>query len=139
MPCPFYQIYEGAAIMAGAKPVYIPTTAENDFVMDLEASASEEELENAQLVFCLLPEQPDRKSPRPGSLEKLFELADKYNFIIASDECYSEIYFDEDNPRLELLQAAKILGRDDFDKLVVFFKFVQALKHSGHENRIRGR
>ncbi|MFG6371468.1 MAG: succinyldiaminopimelate transaminase [Turicimonas muris] len=120
MPCPFYQIYEGAAIMAGAKPVYIPTTAENDFVMDLEASASEEELENAQLVFVCSPSNPTGKVLGLAHWKKLFELADKYNFIIASDECYSEIYFDEDNPPLGALQAAKILGRDDFDKLVVF-------------------
>ncbi|WP_300948513.1 aminotransferase class I/II-fold pyridoxal phosphate-dependent enzyme, partial [Turicimonas muris] len=90
------------------------------FVMDLEASASEEELENAQLVFVCSPSNPTGKVLGLAHWKKLFELADKYNFIIASDECYSEIYFDEDNPPLGALQAAKILGRDDFDKLVVF-------------------
>ena len=120
MPCPFYQIYEGAAIMAGAEPVYIPTTAENGFVMDLEAHASEEQLKRAQLVFVCSPSNPTGKVLSLDHWKKLFELADKYNFIIGSDECYSEIFFDEKNPPLGALEAAKILGRDDFDKLIVF-------------------
>lgn len=120
MPCPFYQIYEGATIMAGAKPVYIPTSAENGFTMDLEAYASKEELKNAQLVFVCSPSNPTGKVLHLEHWKKLFELADKYNFVIGSDECYSEIYFDEENPPLGALRASQLLGRNDFDKLIVF-------------------
>ncbi len=120
MPCPFYQIYEGAALMAGAQPIYVATTRENNFIMDLEKALSPEDLKRTQLVFVCSPSNPTGKVLKLEHWKKLFDLADKYDFVIGSDECYSEIYFDEDNPPLSALAAAKLLGRDDFDKIIVF-------------------
>lgn len=119
IPCPFYQIYEGAAFMAGATPYYCPATAENDFKPDI-AGIDPEVLKKTQLLFVCSPSNPTGKVLNLQDWKQLFELADKYDFVIASDECYSEIYFDETKPPLGALEAAKLLGRDDFDKLIVF-------------------
>jgi N-succinyldiaminopimelate aminotransferase len=118
-PNPFYQIYEGAAFLAGAEPIFLNTLPENDFEMDW-ASVPESTWKDVQLVFVCSPGNPTGKVLGLDSWKMLFELSDRYGFVIASDECYSEIYFDEANPPLGGLTAAKQLGRDDFRNLVMF-------------------
>lgn len=117
-PNPFYQIYEGAAFLAGAQPYFINTTPDNDFVMDL-TQAPVEILKRTQLVFVCSPGNPSGKVMDIEAWKTLFELSDQYGFVIASDECYSEIYFDENNPPVGALQAAHQLGRD-FSRVVMF-------------------
>jgi N-succinyldiaminopimelate aminotransferase len=117
-PNPFYQIYEGAAFLAGATPYFINTTPENDFVMDLE-QVPVEILKRTQLVFVCSPGNPSGKVMDLQAWKTLFELSDQYGFVIASDECYSEIYFDEANPPVGALEAAHKLGRD-FSRVVMF-------------------
>ncbi|TCV90143.1 succinyldiaminopimelate transaminase [Sulfurirhabdus autotrophica] len=118
-PNPFYQIYEGAAILAGATPYFINTTPDSNYVMDF-ASVPKETLARTQLVYVCSPGNPTGKVMSLGEWENLFKLSDEYGFTIASDECYSEIYFDGSHPPLGALQAAHQLGRVDFPKLVVF-------------------
>ncbi len=117
-PNPFYQIYEGAAYLAGAEPRFLNTLPENDFAFDF-ASLSEAEWARVQLFYVCSPGNPTGKVLKLEDWKQLFALADKYGFVIASDECYSEIYFDEANPPLGGLQAAKLLGRSS-DNLVMF-------------------
>ena len=117
-PNPFYQIYEGAAFLAGAMPYFINTTPENDFVMDL-TQVPVEILNRTQLVYVCSPGNPSGKVMDLDAWKILFELSDQYGFVIASDECYSEIYFDEANPPVGALEAAHKLGRG-FDRVVMF-------------------
>lgn len=117
-PNPFYQIYEGAALLAGAEPYYLNTLAHNDFRMDY-ASVPKEVWQRTQLLYVCSPGNPTGKVMGLEDWREVFALADMYGFVIASDECYSEIYFDEANPPLGALQAAHRLGRDDRN-LVVF-------------------
>jgi N-succinyldiaminopimelate aminotransferase len=117
-PNPFYQIYEGAAFLAGASPYFINTTAENDYGMDL-SKVPVDILKRTQLVFVCSPGNPSGKVMDLQAWKTLFELSDQYGFVIASDECYSEIYFDEASPPVGALQAAHQLGRD-FSRLVMF-------------------
>ena len=117
-PNPFYQIYEGAAFLAGAQPYFINTTADNDFVMDL-TQVPVDILKRTQLVFVCSPGNPSGKVMDIAAWKTLFELSDQYGFVIASDECYSEIYFDEQQPPMGALQAAHALGRD-FSRIVMF-------------------
>lgn len=117
-PNPFYQIYEGAAFLAGAEPYFLNTTPENDFAMDF-SSAPVDVLKRTQLVFVCSPGNPSGKVMALSQWQTIFELSDQYGFVIAADECYSEIYFDESNPPLGALQAAHLLGRD-FKNLVIF-------------------
>lgn len=119
MPNPFYQIYEGAAILAGAEPHYLNTGAQNDFSPDFEA-ISEAQWQACQLVYICSPGNPTGKVLGRETLKFLIEKSDQYDFLIASDECYSEIYFDEAEPPLGLLQAAAEMGRQDFRNCVVF-------------------
>ncbi len=119
MPNPFYQIYEGAAILAGAEPYFINCTADNHFIPDFD-TVSEEIWQRCQLIYLCSPGNPTGAVIDEQSLLKLIELAHKYDFIIASDECYSEIYFDEDKPPVGLLQAACNAGYTDFSRCVVF-------------------
>lgn len=118
-PNPFYQIYEGAAYLAGAQPVFLNTLPDNAYEMDF-SSLSDKEWQCVQLVYVCSPGNPTGKIISLESWKKLFELSDRYNFVIASDECYSEIYFDEANPPLGGLEAARKLGRDDYRNLVMF-------------------
>lgn len=118
-PNPFYQIYEGAAFLAGAQPYFINTTPDNDYVMDL-TQVPVDVLKRTQLVFVCSPGNPSGKVMDIQAWKTLFELSDKYGFVIASDECYSEIYFDEAQPPVGALQAAHQLGRDDFKRIVMF-------------------
>jgi len=117
-PNPFYQIYEGAALLAGARPVYVNTVAERGFRADYGA-LPEETLRRTQLMFVCSPGNPTGHVAGLGEWREIFALADRYGFVIASDECYSEIYFDEAAPPLGALQAAHELGRG-FERLVVF-------------------
>lgn len=118
-PNPFYQIYEGAAFLSGAQPYFINTTPDNDYVMDL-TQVPVDVLKRTQLVFVCSPGNPSGKVMDIQAWKTLFELSDKYGFVIASDECYSEIYFDEAQPPVGALQAAHQLGRDDFKRIVMF-------------------
>lgn len=117
-PNPFYQIYEGAAFLAGAQPYFINTTPDNDYVMDL-TQVPTDVLKRTQLVFVCSPGNPSGKVMDIDAWKTLFELSDQYGFVIASDECYSEIYFDENNPPMGALQAAHTLGRD-FSRIMMF-------------------
>lgn len=117
-PNPFYQIYEGAAFLAGALPYFLNTLPENKHKMDF-SSVPEDILKRTQLVFVCSPGNPSGKVMSLAEWENLFSLSDRYGFVIAADECYSEIYFDEKNPPLGALQAAHQLNRD-YKNLVVF-------------------
>jgi N-succinyldiaminopimelate aminotransferase len=118
-PNPFYQIYEGAALLAGAEPAFLNQTAANCFDLDLD-SLSDEEWRRTQLLYVCSPGNPTGRVLDLAGWRALFEHADRYGFVIASDECYSEIYPDEGAPPIGGLQAAHRLGRDDFKNLVVF-------------------
>jgi N-succinyldiaminopimelate aminotransferase len=118
-PNPFYQIYEGAALLAGARPFFLNTLPENDFRMDW-ARVPEEVWQACQLVYVCSPGNPTGKVMDLEEWRALFELSDRYGFVIAADECYSEIYFDEAKPPLGGLEAARKLGRDDYRNLVMF-------------------
>ena len=119
MSNPFYQIYEGAAVLAGAQPVYMNCNADNGFVPDLDA-ISDEQWAQCQLIYICSPGNPTGAVMPIDYLQKLIRLAQQHDFVIASDECYSEIYFDEDNPPPGLLQAAADMGVDDYAHCVVF-------------------
>lgn len=117
-PNPFYQIYEGAALLAGASPYFINTLPQNNHEMDFN-SVPAEVLARTQLVYVCSPGNPSGKVMSVSQWKSIFELSDRYGFVIAADECYSEIYFDEALPPLGALQAAHQLGRD-YKNLVVF-------------------
>ena len=118
-PNPFYQIYEGAALLSGAEPHFLNCTPENNFIPDFE-SVSEDIWRRTQIIFICSPGNPTGAVMSSAQLKNLISLADKFDFVIASDECYSELYFDEENPPTGLLQACAELGRDDFSRCVVF-------------------
>lgn len=118
-PNPFYQIYEGAALLSGAQPYFLNCTPENNFIPDFSAVPAEI-WQRCQLLFICSPGNPTGAVMDTAQLKDLIALADKYDFVIASDECYSELYFDESNPPVGLLQACAELGRDDFARCVVF-------------------
>jgi len=118
-PNPFYQIYEGAAYLAGARPVFLNSVSEDNFAMDFAALA-ERDWQDVQLVYVCSPANPSGKVMDLEAWRRLFEFSDRYGFVIASDECYSEIYFDEAQQPLGGLQAARQLGRDDYRRLVMF-------------------
>ena len=118
-PNPFYQIYEGAALLAGAKPIYLSTTADEGFRMRF-GEITPTEWRNVQLVYVCSPGNPTGHVMTLDEWKQLFELSDRHGFIIASDECYSEIYFEEGKPPLGSLQAAAELGRDRYERLVMF-------------------
>jgi N-succinyldiaminopimelate aminotransferase len=118
-PNPFYQIYEGAALLAGAEPQFIHTLPENDYSFDL-GQLGEDIWRRTQLLIVCSPGNPTGKVLTLADWKQLFEHADRYNYVIAADECYSEIYFDERKPPLGALAAAVQLGRSDFRNLVVF-------------------
>jgi len=119
MPNPFYQIYEGAALLAGAKPYFMNAVEEHGFRTDF-AQVPEEIWQKVPLVYICSPGNPTGAVLTRGDLAGLIELAHKYNFIIASDECYSEIYFDEAKPPVGLLQVANDLGIQDYKHCLVF-------------------
>lgn len=119
MPNPFYQIYEGAALLAGAEPYYYPTTSDTDFLPDFAAIPADI-WDRAQLIYVCSPGNPSGAVIDRARIKTLFDLADRHDVVIAADECYSEIYFDEDAPPVGFMQAAHELGRNDFNRLVIF-------------------
>lgn len=119
MPNPFYQIYEGAAILAGAEPVYLPCTAETAYNPDY-AAVPASTWEDCQLLYLCTPGNPTGAVADLEQLKQVLELAEKHDFVVASDECYSELYFDEDAPPPGLLQAAAEMGNIDYKRCVVF-------------------
>ncbi len=118
-PNPFYQIYEGAALLAGAQPHYLPCLSEHGFNPDFDAVPAET-WQRCQILFLCSPGNPTGALIPVDTLKKLIALADQYDFVIASDECYSELYFDEATPPPGLLSACAELGRQDFKRCVVF-------------------
>ncbi|MND82827.1 LL-diaminopimelate aminotransferase [compost metagenome] len=118
-PNPFYQIYEGAALLAGATPHYLPCLESNGFNPDFDAVPAEV-WKRCQILFLCSPGNPTGALVPMDTLKKLIALADEHDFVIAADECYSELYFDEDAPPPGLLTACAALGRSDFKRCVVF-------------------
>ena len=118
-PNPFYQIYEGAAYLAGAKPYFVNNLPGNGFASDF-AAVPDEVWERVQLVFVCSPGNPTGKLLSLAEWQALFELSDRHGFVIAADECYSEIYFDDANLPIGGLEAAHRLGRSDFRNVVMF-------------------
>lgn len=118
-PNPFYQIYEGAALLAGARIAFYNQLPDDRFACNFER-IPEADWAGVQLVYVCSPANPCGKVMTLDEWRTLFELADRHGFVIASDECYSEIYFDEAAPPLGGLQAAQALGRSAFERLVVF-------------------
>ncbi len=119
MPNPFYQIYEGAALLAGAQPHFLNCTRENNYTPDFDA-VSPATWQRCQLLYLCSPGNPTGAVLDSATLQKLIALADEHDFIIASDECYSELYFDEQRPPIGLLQACAEMGRNDYRRCVVF-------------------
>ena len=119
MPNPFYQIYEGAALLAGSKPYYVNCEPGNGYLPDFDG-VPEEVWQRCQLLYLCSPGNPTGAVMGIAQIQTLIALSDKYNFIIASDECYSEIYMDEENPPAGLLEAASLLGREDYKNCVAF-------------------
>ena len=117
-PNPFFQIYEGAALLAGATPYYAPSDPARNFAVDWD-SVPADVWANTQLLFVCSPGNPTGAVMPLSEWQKLFALSDQYGFVIASDECYSEIYF-RDEPPLGGLEAAAKLGRTDFKNLIAF-------------------
>jgi N-succinyldiaminopimelate aminotransferase len=118
-PNPFYQIYEGAALLAGAQLHYLDCEAKNGFIPDLNL-VPEDIWQRCQLLQICSPGNPTGAVMSLAQYQQAIELADKYDFILSSDECYSEVYLDEDRPPLGLLDACQQLGRTDFSRCVVF-------------------
>ena len=119
MPNPFYQIYEGAALLAGAEPYFLNTTAETGYLPDLE-SVPEDVWRRCQLIYLCSPGNPTGAVAGQTMLQALIEKAERHDFIIASDECYSELYPDEAHPPIGLLQAAADMGNTEYRRCVVF-------------------
>jgi len=119
MPNPFYQIYEGAALLAGAEPYYVNATADRGFAPAWQ-DVPDAVWSRTQLLYVCSPDNPTGRVTTLDEWRHLFELSDRHGFVIAADECYSEIYFDEAKPPLSALGAARALGRDDFPRLVSF-------------------
>jgi N-succinyldiaminopimelate aminotransferase len=119
MPNPFYQIYEGAALLAGAVPHYLNCTADNDHLPDLDA-VDARTWNRCQLLFLCTPGNPTGAVMSETYLRRALELSSRYGFLIASDECYSELYCDESSPPAGLLQAAFRAGNTRFERCVVF-------------------
>jgi N-succinyldiaminopimelate aminotransferase len=118
-PNPFYQIYEGAALLAGAQPHYLNNLPDNGYAFDFE-QLPESIWRRAQLVYVCSPANPTGYVMSLPEWQQLFRLSDRHGFVIASDECYSEIYLDEARPPLGALQAAQHFGRAGYPRLVMF-------------------
>lgn len=119
MPNPFYQIYEGAALLAGAEPWFMGSDRSNEYLPDLDGVPADV-WRRCQLLFLCSPGNPTGAVASIAYLRRALELADKYDFIVASDECYSEIYADEAYPPPGLMQAALAAGHSGFERCVVF-------------------
>ena len=119
MPNPCYQIYEGAALLAGAEPCYLDTVAANGFLPDLEAVPAAVWRRCALLYLCS-PGNPTGAVADEAFLKRALELADQHDFVIAADECYAELYDEEASPPPGFLKACRSLGRTRFERVVVF-------------------
>ncbi|MGR9012572.1 MAG: succinyldiaminopimelate transaminase [Gammaproteobacteria bacterium] len=119
MPNPFYQIYEGAALLAGAEPYFLNTLEDSGYLPDFDA-VPDEIWQRCQLIYICSPGNPTGSVIDQASHKKLLNLAEKYDFAIASDECYTEIYDDESNPPPGLLQSAYEMGNTTFKRCVIF-------------------
>ena len=118
-PNPFYQIYEGAALLAGATPHFINCTEDSGLLPDFN-SVTEQQWQQCQLLYLCNPGNPTGAVMHLEQLKHLVRLAQEYDFVIASDECYSEIYFDEEYPPPGLLQACDAMGNSDYRNCVTF-------------------
>jgi N-succinyldiaminopimelate aminotransferase len=119
MPNPFYQIYEGAALLAGAEPWFMGLSAQNEFLPDLDG-VPDDVWRRCQVLFLCSPGNPTGAVADIDYLRRALALADKFDFVVASDECYSEIYRDESKPPPGLLQAAVAAGHGNFERCAVF-------------------
>ncbi|MGZ8257530.1 MAG: succinyldiaminopimelate transaminase [Gallionella sp.] len=119
MPNPFYQIYEGAALLAGAEPYFLNTLEDSGYLPDFDA-VPDEIWQRCQLIYICSPGNPTGSVIDQAGQEKLLKLAEKHDFVIASDECYTEIYDDESNPPPGLLQTAYNMGNTAFKRCVIF-------------------
>ncbi|RKZ61523.1 MAG: succinyldiaminopimelate transaminase, partial [Gammaproteobacteria bacterium] len=119
MPNPFYQIYEGAAYLSGATPYFYNTIKENNYLPDFDL-IDEDTWIRCQIIYICTPGNPTGSVISKQQLIRLIELSKQYDFVIASDECYSEIYFDEDSPPTGLLEAAAACGNTNFENCIVF-------------------
>lgn len=119
MPNPFYQIYEGAALLAGAEPYFLNTLEASGYLPDFN-SVPEDVWQRCCMIYICSPGNPSGAIMPQSGMEKLIRLAEKYEFIIASDECYSELYDDEANPPAGLLQTAYTMGNTGFKRCAVF-------------------
>ena len=119
MPNPFYQIYEGAALLAGARPFLLDTTAAGQYLPDLDA-VPEQVWRHCQVLFLCSPGNPTGKVLPRQLLLRALELAERHDFIIAADECYAEIYLDERSPPPGLLEVCRVSGRGRFERCIVF-------------------
>ena len=137
-PNPFYQIYEGAALLAGAEPQFLNILPHNGFALDF-GQLTESVWSRTQLVYVCSPGNPTGSVMNLEEWRTLFDLSDRHGFVIASDECYSEIYFDEGQAPLGGLEAAHRLGRGHFPRLVDIRQPVEALQRAGHALGVRRR
>ena len=119
MPNPFYQIYEGAALLAGASPQFLACTRENGYQPNFDHISSKD-WNACQLLYVCSPGNPSGAVLSEATLRRLIELAETHDFIIAADECYAEIYLDEQQPPVGLLQACAAMGNTDYRRCVVF-------------------
>ena len=119
MPNPFYQIYEGAEILAGSRPFFVPCVAKTGFNPDF-SGVTEDDWANCRLVYICSPGNPTGAVMDVAAMQWLIEKSDEHGFIIASDECYSEIYDDESTPPAGLLEAACLMGRADYRNCITF-------------------
>jgi N-succinyldiaminopimelate aminotransferase len=119
MPNPGYQIYEGAALLAGAEPYYLNSTEANGYVPDLEAVPAAV-WRRCQLLFLCSPGNPTGAILPLAYLRAALELAERYDFVIAADECYADLYLDEARPSPSLLRAAADSGNCGFRRCMVF-------------------
>lgn len=119
MPNPGYQIYEGAALLAGAEPLYLPCRADTGFLPDLDAPTAAE-WDACRLLYLCSPGNPTGAVLDRGYWRRALALAERHDFLIAADECYSEIYPDEADPPPGLLQVAAETGNHDYTRCVAF-------------------
>jgi N-succinyldiaminopimelate aminotransferase len=119
LPNPFYQIYEGAALLAGAEPHFLATTAANGYLPDLDA-VPDGVWRRCQVLFLCSPGNPTGRVLPLALLRRALELAERHDFIVAADECYTELYLDEHSAPASLLEACRAAGHDSFQRCIVF-------------------
>ena len=130
MPNPFYQIYEGAALLAGLNPVFVANDPALGYQQNFNA-VDETIWQNCEIVYLCSPGNPTGQIIPQQQMQFLIELAHKYDFIIASDECYSEIYFDEQNPPGSLLNASNDMGNSHYERMHDISQLIETIKLAG--------